>query len=410
MYSWEYPPRSVGGLAQHVQDLTTALVSQGNEVHLITCGGQGLPVYDNIQGVQVHRVTPFSIAAPDFKTWILQLNLAMLEYTFTLLSNLEGEIDLVHNHDWLTAYAARVVKHSHNVPLVATIHATEYGRNHGLHTDEQRYISDVEWWLTYEAWRVIVCSRYMEQELYQVFQLPRDKLRVIPNGVLPEKFAVRKTDPEFRNKYAHPDQKIVFFVGRLVQEKGVQVLLEAMPKVLSYNPKTKLVIGGKGPSEHYLRQRSQELGIDHNVYFTGYIDDATRNKLYQSADVAVVPSLYEPFGIVALEAMAAGTPLVVSDTGGLREIIQHEVNGLKAYTGSANSLADNILRFLCDPAFARKAQVRASQEVEEIYNWQEIAKQTSEVYEDVVRSNFGLLQGGSRRNSDYDYGFYATNQ
>lgn len=410
MYSWEYPPRSVGGLAQHVQDLTTALVNQGNEVHLITCGGQGLPVYDNIQGVQVHRVTPFSIAAPDFKTWILQLNLAMLEYTFTLLSNLEGEIDLVHNHDWLTAYAARVVKHSYNVPLVATIHATEYGRNHGLHTDEQRYISDVEWWLTYEAWRVIVCSRYMEQELYQVFQLPRDKLRVIPNGVLPEKFAVRKTDTEFRNKYAQPDQKIVFFVGRLVQEKGVQVLLEAMPKVLSYNPKTKLVIGGKGPSEHYLKQRSQELGIDHNVYFTGYIDDATRNKLYQSADVAVVPSLYEPFGIVALEAMAAGTPLVVSDTGGLREIIQHEVNGLKAYTGSANSLADNILRFLCDPAFARKAQVRASQEVEEIYNWQEIAKQTSEVYEDVVRSNFGLLQRGSTRNSDYDYGFYATNQ
>ncbi|HEX3033160.1 MAG TPA: glycosyltransferase family 4 protein, partial [Bacillota bacterium] len=277
MFSWEYPPRSVGGLAQHVQDLTNALASQGHEVHLITCGGQGLPVYDNIQGVQVHRVSPFSLSTPDFKTWILHLNLAMLEYTFTLLENLEGKIDVVHNHDWLTAYAARVVKHSRNVPLIATIHATEYGRNHGLHTDEQRYISDVEWWLTYEAWRVIVCSSYMEQELGRVFQLPKDKLRIIPNGVIPENFTTDRVSPGFRTNYAHPDQKIVFFVGRLVQEKGVQVLLEAMPKVLRYHPHTKLVIGGKGPNEHYLRQRAHELGISPSVYFTGYIDDATRN-------------------------------------------------------------------------------------------------------------------------------------
>ncbi|HEX3032571.1 MAG TPA: glycosyltransferase family 4 protein, partial [Bacillota bacterium] len=192
--------------------------------------------------------------------------------------------------------------------------------------------------------------------------------------------------------------------------KGVQVLLEAMPKVLRYHPHTKLVIGGKGPNEHYLRHRAHELGISPSVYFTGYIDDATRNGLYQCADVAVVPSLYEPFGIVALEAMAAGTPVVVSDTGGLSEIINHEVNGLKAYTGSANSLADNILRFLCDPAFARKAKERASQEVEEIYNWQEIARQTSKVYEDVVRADSGMHKGGARWNSVYDYGFYATNQ
>lgn len=408
MYSWEFPPKSVGGLAQHVHDLSIALVQEGHEVHLITCGGQGLPAYDNFQGVQVHRVTPYSLTAPDFKTWILHLNLAMLEYTLTLLNNLEGEIDLVHNHDWLTAYAARAVKHACNVPLVATIHATEYGRNYGLHNDDQRYISDVEWWLTYEAWRVIVCSKYMEEELRRVFQLPKDKLQVIPNGVDPEKFMVRDVDPEFKTRYAHPNEQIVFFVGRLVQEKGVQVLLDAVPKVLHYHPPTKFVIAGKGPNEHYLRNRVRELGIEQSVYFTGYIDDDTRNRLYRCADAAVFPSLYEPFGIVALEAMAARTPVVVSDTGGLGEIVNHEVNGLKVYNGSANSLADNILHILCDPAFTKRIEERAFADVREIYNWPRIARQTSELYRQVLDLYRESTWKRPAVASDWDYGYYAT--
>ncbi len=408
VFSWEYPPKSVGGLAQHVHDLTVALAREGHTIHLITCGGQGLPAYDNHHGVQVHRVTPFSLSAPDFKTWILHLNLAMLEYTMTLLNNLEGKIDLVHNHDWLTAYAARVVKHSCNVPLVATIHATEYGRNYGLHNDEQRYISDVEWWLTYEAWKVIVCSKYMEDELRRVFQVPKDKIVVIPNGVQPENFVVKELDPEFRNHYADPKEKIVFFVGRLVQEKGVQVLLEAIPKVLHYYPHTKFIIAGKGPSEFALRNRVRELGLEARVYFTGYIDEDIRNKLYSCADVAVFPSLYEPFGIVALEAMAAKTPIVVSDTGGLGEIVDHEVNGLKVYAGSASSLADNILHVLCDTSFAKKIEAKALRDVREIYNWSRIAGRTTEIYNEVLKLHHQSIWNGSTRADNWDYGFYTS--
>lgn len=408
MFSWEFPPKSVGGLAQHVHDLSIALAEEGHEVHIITCGGQGLPAFDNVRGVQVHRVTPYSLSAPDFKTWILHLNLAMLEYTITLLNHLNGEIDLVHCHDWLTAYAARAVKHSCNVPLVATIHATEAGRNHGLHNDEQRYISDVEWWLTYEAWRVIVCSRYMEDEIRRVFQLPKDKLQVIPNGVDPAKFTVRNLEAGFRNNYAHAEEKIVFFVGRLVQEKGVQVLLEAVPKILHYHPKTKIVVAGKGPNEHYLRTRTRELGIEHSVYFTGYIDDETRNKLYRCADVAVFPSLYEPFGIVALEGMAARTPVVVSDTGGLSEIIDHEVNGLKTYTGSANSLADNVLRVLCDDDFAGRLKAKAFQDVLEVYNWTRIAEKTVGLYEEVLALHRNSNWQRPPQVSSWDYGYYTV--
>lgn len=387
MYSWEYPPKKAGGLAQHVYDLTKALAKAGHEIHLITVGDNSLPMYEEVEDVKVHRVRPYDLNAFDFQTWILQLNVAMLEYTITLFDTVKEDFDIIHNHDWLTAYAARAIKHAKGLPLVATIHATESGRNNGLHNDLQRYISNVEWWLTYEAWRVIVCSYYMEDEMRRVFQLPKDKMAIIPNGVNPKDFKTTKEIPNFRLNYAAPDEKIVYFVGRLVQEKGVQVLLDAIPKILHYHPKTKFVVAGKGPNEGYLRHKAFEMGIANRVYFTGFVDDETRNQLYKAADVAVVPSLYEPFGIVALEAMAAETPVVVSDTGGLSEIIVHQQNGLKSYTGSANSVADNVLNFLCDPSFADKTKNKAYRDVLEIYNWDKIAKETVDVFAQVLQEN-----------------------
>lgn len=378
MFSWEYPPKSVGGLAQHVFHLSRAMVRRGMEVHVITVGGTEAPEGEEVAGVRVHRVMPYSVSAPDFRTWILHLNFAMLEYTTGLINSL-GRIDLVHAHDWLVAFAARATKHAYRVPLIATIHATEYGRNHGLHNDNQRYISDVEWWLTFEAWRVIVCSSYMRQELKNIFQLPADKLRVVPNGVDLAGFDDRPVDWERKNQ-----RRVIFYVGRLVREKGVQVLLEAMPKILSYHPDAKVVIAGKGPYEEHLRNRARELGIGHRVHFAGYIDDATRNQLYREATVAVFPSLYEPFGIVALEGMAARTPVVVADTGGLSEIVMHGVDGLKCYTGSANSLADNILTVFGDGPLARRMAENGYRKARDEYSWDAVARQTSNVYWEVL--------------------------
>lgn len=383
MLSWEYPPKSVGGLAQHVYDLSNAMSKQGHKVHLITIGSPGIPDYEEVHGVKVHRVTPYQVSSPDFVTWVMQLNVAMLEKCLSLVRDMEKPFDVIHAHDWLVAYTARALKHSLNLPLIATIHATEYGRNNGLHNDLQRHISDIEWWLGYEAWKVIVCSNYMHRELKHVFQTPEDKIVIIPNGVNPEHFE-NQHHTIYRDNYAAPDEKIVFYVGRLVREKGVQVLLDAAPKILNYHPNTKFVIAGKGPHLVPLRRQSRRLGLESRVYFTGYVDDNTRNSMYKFADVAVFPSLYEPFGIVALEAMAARTPAVVSDTGGLSEIIQHGYNGLKAYTGNANSLADNILHMLMNPESAGKMEERAYQEVVEKYNWQGIAHNTVQLYREVV--------------------------
>jgi len=381
MLSWEYPPKSVGGLARHVYDLTGAIANHGTEVHLFTMGEPGLPEYECVNGVHVYRVIPYNVSSPDFTTWVSQFNVAVLEKAVPVM-NQYGNWHVVHAHDWLVAYAARAIKHAYRIPLVATIHATEYGRNHGLHNDTQRHISDVEWWLGYEAWRVICCSHYMEGEIKFVFQIPKDKLVVIPNGVDPKNF-VQKNNKLTRSDYAADNEKIVFFVGRLVREKGVQVLLDAIPKVLHYMPSTKFLIAGKGPHYNELQNQAVRMGISKRVYFTGYVDDYTRNSLFSWSDVAVFPSLYEPFGIVALEAMAAQTPVVISDTGGLSEIVDHNLDGLKTYPGNPHSLADNILAILGNPALGQQLKQNAYRKIKEHFNWHDIAAKTLEVYKDV---------------------------
>jgi len=377
MFSWEYPPQNVGGLARHVYHLARALAKHGVDVHVITVRTNDAVQYEERDGVKVHRVTPYSLSAPDFRTWILHLNFSLLEYAVTLVNSLKG-VDIVHSHDWLVAYAGRVLKHSFRIPLVATVHATEHGRNHGLHNDNQRYISDVEWWLTFEAWRVIVCSAYMERELGGFFQLPADKISVIPNGVSVEEFS---TGSRAADAMA---EKYIFFIGRLVREKGVQVLIDAAPKILAHCPKARFIIAGTGPYEEHLRVRTRDRGLEHRFYFAGYVDDRLRNRLYGQSSVAVFPSLYEPFGIVALEAMAAGTPVVVSDTGGLSEIVEHGYDGLKCYVDSPNSLADNILAILGDPELARKVAGNGYQKAKNKFSWFAVAGQTIKVYEEVI--------------------------
>ncbi len=381
MLSWEYPPKTVGGLARHVYDLTLAMVREGVEIHLFTCGTSGAPDYENVNGVHVYRVTPYQVSAPDFPAWALQFNVAILERIIPVLREI-GEPHVIHAHDWLVAFAARALKHSIQKPLIATIHATEFGRNNGLHNATQNYISSIEWWLTYEAWKVIVCSRYMQNELNYIFQLPSDKMRIIHNGVNPDNF-VYHPGKLSRNSYAADNERIVFFVGRLVREKGVQVLLDAVPQVLAHHPNTKFVIGGKGPHEDQLRYQARRLGIDNRVYFTGFVNEEVRNALYHWADVAVFPSLYEPFGIVALEAMAARTPVIVADTGGMSEIIDHGVEGLKVYPGDSHSLALNINLMLSRPDFAEKMKEKAYRKVVEQYDWGKIARETKQTYQEV---------------------------
>lgn len=383
MLSWEYPPRIVGGISRVVHDLAQKLGEKGNEVHIVTCMEHNTPEEEKDKHVFVHRVRSYEIGANNFTDWVMHLNFALLERCIKLI-NTNGAFDIIHAHDWIVAYASIVLKHSFSTPLVATVHATEWGRNWGIHNDEQKYINGVEWWLTYEAWKVIVNSEYMNNEVKQVFKLPSDKIKVIANGVDLKKFDNYTCDYEFRRNFALDSEKIIFFVGRLVNEKGAHILLDAMPKILEYYSYAKLVIAGKGPQMEYLREKALLSGISEKVYFTGYISDDNLSKLYKCVDVAVSPSLYEPFGIVALEGMVAHVPVVVSDTGGISDIVEHGVDGLKAYAGNSNSLADSILEILHCPEKAQVMKDKALDKVSRLYNWDVISARALKTYEEII--------------------------
>ncbi len=386
MLSWEYPPRIVGGISRVVHGLAQKLGERGNEVHVITCWEMGTKEFEKDKEVYIHRIHSYDVTPNNFVDWVLQLNFSLIEHSIKLI-NETGKFDIIHAHDWIVAFAARVLKHSYFTPLISTIHATEYGRNCGIHDDTQRYINNIEWWMAYESWRIIVNSEYMKGEVKHVFRVPEDKIDIIPNGVDLNKFDGYEKDMNFRRKYAEDNEKIIFFYSRFVNEKGVHVLIDSVPKVLQYYNGAKFIIAGKGPQLEHLKAKANYMGVSHKVYFTGYIKDEELLKIYKCANVAVFPSFYEPFGIVALEGMVANVPVVVSDTGGLSGIVEHGVDGMKSYTGNANSLADSILEILHNPEKAEKMKENALKKVHSIYNWKVITDKTIEVYKGIINES-----------------------
>lgn len=412
MLSWEYPPKVIGGLARAVADLSQAMAELGHDVAVITGDWPECEPTEYVQGVRVYRVNQFFPKPMDFLEEVHLMNFHLVQKGIELFT--QGDFDVIHAHDWLVAPAAKVLKHAFDRPLVCTIHATEWGRNNGLHNDLQHHISDLEWWLTYESYRVICCSEYMREELRRVFQVPPDKLVVIPNGVRAEDFAQVHSDlDQWRRQWAAPEEELVLYVGRHVFEKGIDLLLAAAPKVLRHCPQAKFIIAGRGPYHDELKRQAWELGLGEKVVFPGFVDDLTRNSLYHLADAAVFPSRYEPFGLVALEAMAGGAPVIVSDVGGFAETVQHEVNGLTFFSGSPDSLADNIIRLLRDKALAKRLSARARLDLAR-FDWKEIAAQTVQSYSTSLpipdqkgyyhryhSTSNGFQKGGARRESGY---------
>ena len=383
MLTWEYPPRVVGGISRVVYDLSHRLIKDGHDVTVVTYRDGEVPYYEDDKGVKVYRVDNYMIQPNNFIDWILQLNFNMVEKASQIIAE-QGKFDVIHAHDWLVANAAKTLKHSFDIPIVATIHATEAGRNSGIREQNQKYINDTEWMLTYEANEVIVNSNYMKSEVQRLFGLPFEKINVVPNGVNLNKFTGMDRDYTFRRRYAMDNEKIILFMGRLVYEKGIQYLIEAMPKVLNSYHDAKLVIAGKGGMLDELKAQADYLGISNKVYFAGYMNGKDVERMYKAADISVFPSTYEPFGIVALEGMLAERPIVVSDAGGLGEIVEHGVTGMKSYCGNPNSIADSILELLFNPELCDNIVKKAKTKVKENYNWQKIAQDTHFTYQKAI--------------------------
>ncbi len=382
--AWEFPPRIIGGISRHVAELYPEIVKLGHTVHLLTVAAVGAPETETVDGVIVHRVIVPDRA--DFFEWVRLMNECMLERARQLYGKMNLRFDLLHAHDWLVAEAAIALACEVSVPLIATIHATEYGRCNGIHTETQHYIHTQEVQLVAAAQRVIVCTQYMKSEVQRALGCPAEKIDVVYNGLNIVRLMHAKQEAfdraALRLRYAQPDEAIVYYVGRLTYEKGVMLLLEAAPKVLDVmQGKVKFVIIGSGDAFSILLQRrAWELGIADRVIFTGFMSDEDLSRFQTVADCAVFPSLYEPFGIVALESFAAYVPVVVSDTGGLPEVVRHSETGVVTYVNDAGSIAWGILRVLQDPEYRKTLVENAARELTDRFAWPRLARQTQDIF------------------------------
>lgn len=382
--AWEFPPRIVGGIARHVAELYPELAKLGHEIHVITVEFGQAPGYEVVEGIHVHRV-PVG-PSHDFFHWVANMNESMGRYGGKVLQE-DGQFDLIHAHDWLVSDAAIALKHTFRIPLIATIHATEFGRHSGLHNPTHHYIHDKERLLAHEAWRVIVCTNYMRHEVARVIHTPWDKVDVVYNGIRPGKKPSRDEFDywEFRRRFAADPERIVYYVGRMTYEKGIHVLLDAAPKVLwEMEGAVKFVIIGGGHTDH-LKRQAGELGIWDKCYFAGFMPDRELDHFQTIADCAVFPSLYEPFGIVALESFAARVPVVVSNAGGFPEVVQHSKTGIVTQAGNADSLAWGILEVLKNPSYAKWLVDNAYAELDDKFCWAKLAVQTAAIYTRVVQ-------------------------
>lgn len=361
--SWEYPPRVFGGLGRHVQALAQAQARAGHDVTVITPLGDGAPEREVLDGVTVIRVrrdppdVPFDVE--HLMVWAMGFESAAVR----VASELDIRPDVVHAHDWHVAHAGAGIRANSGAAFALTIHATEGGRHRGWITSElSRQIHSVEWWAAHEADILIVCSRAMESEIERLFDVTGAD--IIANGV-----DVREVHPRSRGRE-------IVFLGRLEWEKGVQTLIEALGILERRQVPFSAVVAGQGTFEPELRALVAREGLVSRVRFEGWMSESDKRAMLGAAGAIVVPSFYEPFGIVALEAVEAGGPVVVSDVGGLHEIAE-TIPGVRAFpAGDADALAEvlgSVLEASYDDSAARAA-------VRKHYSWDGIAQRTLAAY------------------------------
>jgi glycogen(starch) synthase len=378
--SWEYPPIVAGGLARHVCKLSQALAAQGVEVHVLTRGGRDHVEEELRAGVHIHRVAekemPRDLNA--FVAWVEGMNSHMHAAGRRLGKRLQ--FDLVHGHDWLVAGAAAGIAERLRCPYLTTIHATEYGRHQGwVGKHPQSYIHGIETWMARRADHVITCSHYMRGHVADVYGIDERRVTVIPNGIDPADLQPVGDLDVLRARFARPTERLVLLVGRLVYEKGFQLALDAMPQLIRRAGRVRFLVAGSGTHEAELKKQAHKLGLMGHGTFMGWIGDDVLHSLYRIADLCVVPSIYEPFGLVALEAMASGCPCIVADTGGLREVVPNADVGLRFRSRNPSALATMMQRVLTDDALRDRLVAEASAHVLR-FDWADIAEQTVQVY------------------------------
>jgi len=374
MVGWEYPPFKTGGLAVHCYELTHALARKGVEVdfYMPRTDSNVVPQTDGVKIIPVGYARYGAYVTKnayglDFFASVHAFNNACAE---ELAKRGRGnDYCVVHHHDWMTAFAAMKGKYSLGLPMVSTFHSTEYDRS-GMFPNA--YIRDIEQKAMVNADRVITVSNYMKGQLKEKFGVDEGKIRVVYNAV--------RID-EFKQSWnvKHGKERIVLFLGRLAEQKAPAQFLYAAKRVLEKERHVRFVVAGTGDMMGYLINLSVSLGISPHVTFIGYLPDEQKESVYAKSDVYVMGSVSEPFGITALEAMASGTPVIVSKTSGASEVSPHR---LVVDFWDVNGLAERIVALL---RYRVLRDTLAHNEFEDAkgMTWDKVADQTIGVYNEI---------------------------
>jgi len=375
---------AVGGVATHVTELAAALQRRGHEVHVFVRLAQGQPTYQVIDGVHYHRC-PIDLH-PDFITEMNNMCNSFMYFLAQAEAYQGAHFDVVHGHDWLCAKGIVQAKNNHGRRTVLTIHSTEYGRcgNH-QHDGQSHRVRSVEGEGLYCADRVITVSGALADEVKQLYGVPDWKLRTVHNGINCRRFDGVIDPAVCRRTYGvGPLDPMVLFVGRLSTQKGPDLLLEATAGIIHNRGDAKVVFVGDGDMRDNLERRARQLGVAHAVRFLGAMGpNGDLINLYKSADVVCVPSRNEPFGIVVLEAWAAGKPVIATRNGGPREFVTHGQDGYLVYD-SPPSVCWGVNETFSNFAHARWMGERGRVKAAFGFSWDTIAAQTEGIYREFV--------------------------
>jgi glycogen(starch) synthase len=391
MISWEYPPVVIGGLGRHVHHLSTALAAAGHDVVVLSRRPTGTdpsthPSSEEInEGVRViaaaHDPHEFTFST-DMMAWTLAMGHAMIRAGMSLKmpgSERLWRPDVVHAHDWLVAHPGIALAQFYDVPIVSTIHATEAGRHSGWVSGAiSRQVHAVESWLVRESDSLITCSASMSDEITELFGPGLAQTTVICNGIDADRWPFGARRPR-----TGPAE--LLYVGRLEYEKGVHDAIAALPRIRRIHPGTTLTIAGDGTQQDWLIEQARKHKVLKATRFVGHCEHTELLELLHRADAAVLPSHYEPFGLAALEAAAAGAPLVTSNIGGLGEAVINGVTGVSCPPRDVASLAAAVCTVLDDPAAAQRRARAARKRLTSDFDWQTVANETAQVYSTAKR-------------------------
>jgi len=404
-FVWEYPPAIVGGLGTYAEYITKEFIRLGWDVCVYTFNPGNLKTREILGGVEVHRplivdasnIFPIFVAE-DLKKWGTNIKFFndMFVYNILVAAKMindvikkgQYEYSIISINDWLSSVAGIICKNELKIPVMFHVHSTEWGRSGG---GGSTVVSHLESVMAEKADGIITVSYAMKEDLAK-HGWPESKINVVWNGVDPETYNPKRCREDeiqkLRERYGiDPDMKMIFFIGRLTWVKGVRNLVQAMQLVLADYPKTKLVILGKGEEQRDIMEMADRLGISENVVCRfEFVSEKERILHYAASDLCVFPSVYEPFGIVSLEAMSMEKPVVVGAKGvvGFREQVMAagpEQNGVHVNGDDPVDIAWGIKEALKDPLRARRWGENGRKRVLKYFTWRKAAKQTLKIYE-----------------------------